>query len=76
MSGIKQPRYEYSAKSITDDFRYARKLMREVERMMRDDTISDYSNDTDFGQTINELVGSVSNVYNYQHERLKSDQLY
>lgn len=66
---IPQPRYEYSAKYIADNFRYARKLMKEVERMMKDDTISDYSNDTDFGQTINELVGSVSMVYEYQRER-------
>ena len=45
--------------------------MKDVERMMRDDTISDYSNDTDFGQTINELVGCVSMVYEWQHERVE-----
>lgn len=68
---MNQPRYEYSAKYIADNFRYARGLMKEIERMMKDDTISDYSNDTEFGQTINELVGCVSMVYEFQHERVK-----
>lgn len=63
--------YEYSAKQIADNFKHARTLMKDVERMMRDDTISDYSNDTDFGQTINELVGCVSMVYEWQHERVE-----
>lgn len=66
-----QPRYEWSAKRVADHFKYARTLMKEVERMMRDDTISDYSNDTEFGQTINELVGCVSSVYEYQAERAR-----
>lgn len=68
---MSQPRYEYSAKYIADNFRYARGLMKEIERMMKDDTISDYSNDTEFGQTINELVGCVSMVYEFQHERAR-----
>ena len=68
---MNQPRYEYSAKYIADNFRYARGLMKEIERMMKDDTISDYSNDTEFGQTINELVGCVSMVYEFQHERAR-----
>jgi hypothetical protein len=63
--------YEYSAKQIADNFKHARALMKDVERMMKDDTISDYSNDTDFGQTINELVGCVSMVYEWQHERVE-----
>lgn len=66
---MNQPRYEYSAKQISKDFKYARMLMKEVERMMKDDTISDWSNDTEFGQTINELVGCVSMVYEFQRER-------
>ena len=66
---LNQPRYEYSAKRIADNFKYARMLMKQVERMMKDDTISDWSNDTEFGQTINELVGCVSMVYEFQRER-------
>lgn len=68
---MNQPRYEWSAKRVADDFKYARMLMKQVERMMKDDTISDYSNDTEFGQTINELVGCVSSVYEYQAERAR-----
>ena len=64
-------KYEYSAKEIADNFKYARTLMRDVERMMRDDTIADYSNNTEFGQTINELVGCVSMVYEWQRERVE-----
>ena len=65
------PKYEYSAKEIADNFKYARTLMRDVERMMKDDTIADYSNNTEFGQTINELVGCVSMVYEWQRERVE-----
>lgn len=67
----KNKKYEYSASEIADNFKYARTLMKDVERMMKDDTIADYSNDTDFGQTINELVGCVSMVYEWQRERVE-----
>lgn len=66
-----KPKYEYSAHEIARHFKYARQLMKDVERMMKDDTIADYSNDTEFGQTINELVGSVSMVYEWQRERVE-----
>lgn len=66
-----KPKYEYSAKEIADNFKYARTLMKDVERMMKDDTIADYSNNTEFGQTINELVGCVSMVYEWQRERVE-----
>jgi hypothetical protein len=64
-------KYEYSNAYIKSCFRDARYLMREVERMMKDDTIADWSNDTDFGQAINELVGSVSMIYEWQRERVE-----
>jgi hypothetical protein len=59
---------------VRSDFAYARKMMRMAEQMMKDKSITDYSESSDIGQIANEMVASVgtfSQWVNEQYEKGK-----
>lgn len=56
---------------VRSDFAYARKLMSDLSKMMSDKTITDFTNDSDFGQTVNELVASASSITIWQEEQIE-----
>ena len=58
--------------SVRSDFAYARKLMRMAEEMMKDKSITDYSESSEIGQIANEMVASVGTFSQWvseQHEK-------
>ena len=62
--------YTTTKTQVRRDFAHARYLMRLVSKMMSDKTITDYSNDTEFGQIVNELVACASSITVWQEEQL------
>ena len=59
---------------VRSDFAYARKLMRMAEEMMKDKSITDFSEPSEIGQIANEMVASVgtfSQWVNEQYEKGK-----
>lgn len=56
---------------VRTDFAHARYLMRVVSKMMSDKTITDYTNDSEFGQCVNELIACASSITLWQDEQIK-----
>lgn len=54
---------------VRDAFKYSRELMSEASKMMKDKSITDFSNDSDFGQLANELIGNVSILQQWLDEQ-------
>jgi hypothetical protein len=59
---------DYTATQVRSDFTYARMLMREADRMMREG-ITDFSESGEAGQLALELVASVTTFRAYLDER-------
>lgn len=45
---------------VRDGFKYSKQLMVEASKMMKDKSITDFSNDSEIGQLANELIGCAS----------------
>lgn len=60
---------------VKQDFSHARYLMRLVTQMMSDKTITDYSEPSEFGQVVNELIACASSITIWQEEQLEKQQL-
>lgn len=54
---------------VRSHFKYARQLMQEADKMMKDKSITDFTNDSDFGQLANELTASVSMLHIWLDEQ-------
>lgn len=62
---------EYTKADVRSGFKYARELMQEANKMMKDKTITDFTNDSDFGQLANELTASVSILHCWLDEMIQ-----
>jgi len=62
---------EYTKSDVRSSFKYARMLMQEANKMMKDKTITDFTNDSDFGQLANELTASVSILQCWLDEQIE-----
>jgi hypothetical protein len=62
---------EYTKADVRNNFKYARQLMTEANKMMKDKTITDFTNDSDFGQLANELTASVSILQCWLDEQIE-----
>jgi len=54
---------------VRSDFAYARKLMQRANELLKDKTITDFSESSEIGQIANELVASVSTFQQYLDEK-------
>ena len=63
--------YSMTKTQVRSDFAHARYLMSVLNKMMSDKTITDYTNDTDFGQCVNELVACASSIQIWQEEQIQ-----
>jgi hypothetical protein len=57
-------RNEYSTTKtdVRNAFTYARQLMSEADKLMKDKSVTSFDNNSDFGQLCNELVASVATL--------------
>ncbi len=62
---------EYTKSDVRSGFKYARELMQEANKMMKDKTITDFTNDSDFGQLANELIASVTTLQCWLDEMIQ-----
>lgn len=56
---------------IRSHFKYARILMTDANKMMKDKSITDFTNDSDFGQLANELGASVGMLQVWLDEQIQ-----
>ena len=54
--------YKTTKSQVRSNFSHARYLMTLADKMMKDKTITDFSEPSDFGQIANELVACVSTL--------------
>jgi hypothetical protein len=57
---------------VRSDFSYARFLMQQADKMLKDKTITDFSEASEIGQIANELIASVGTLYEYLVEKRES----
>ena len=54
---------------VRNAFTYARQLMSEANKMLKNKSVTSFDNDSDFGQLCNDLVASVSTLQMWLDEQ-------
>lgn len=67
---------EYNKSAVRRSFKYARELMQDADKMMKDKTITDFTNDSDFGQLANELIANVTVLQCWLDEMIESQKVW